>query len=112
LNKNSPSIPEQLASAGVSVLERGWLSANNIVIQGDGPTALVDTGYWTHAEQTLALVDHALSGDPLDLILNTHLHSDHCGGNAAVQKRYPNATTLIPPGHSSHVANWNPVALT
>jgi glyoxylase-like metal-dependent hydrolase (beta-lactamase superfamily II) len=112
LNKSSPSIPEQLASAGVSVFERGWLSANNIVVQGDGPTALVDTGYWTHAEQTLALVDHALSGHPLDLILNTHLHSDHCGGNAALQKRYPNATTLIPPGHSSHVADWNPVALT
>ena len=70
------------------VLERGWLSANNIVFIGRDETAVVDTGYALHSEQTLALIDTALGGRPLDMILNTHLHSDHCGGNAALQARY------------------------
>jgi glyoxylase-like metal-dependent hydrolase (beta-lactamase superfamily II) len=48
---------------------------------------------------------------PLDLLLNTHLHSDHCGGNAALQGNYPELQTLIPPGHASLVSPWDPVAL-
>ena len=101
-----------LASAGVTCMERGWLSANNILIQGDGPTALVDSGYATHAEQTVALVSAALGSKALDLLLNTHLHSDHCGGNAALQQAYPALRTLIPPGQADAVATWNAEALT
>ena len=40
---------------GMQVFERGWLSANNILFTGSGTTTLVDTGYVTHAPQTLAL---------------------------------------------------------
>ena len=29
-------------------------------------------------------------------ILNTHLHSDHCGGNAALQAAWPGVQTAIP----------------
>lgn len=101
-----------LANAGVTCLERGWLSANNILIRGEGPTALVDSGYSAHAPQTLALVAANLEGAPLDLLLNTHLHSDHCGGNAELQQAYPALRTLIPPGQAASVANWDPVALT
>lgn len=97
---------------GVSVFERGWLSANNILFAGDENTALVDSGYCTHAEQTVALVEAALGGRPLDLLLNTHLHSDHCGGNAALQGRYSQVETKIPPGLAAHVRQWDPVALT
>ena len=50
-----------------------------------GTTAVVDTGYCIHAEQTLALVEAALQGAPLQRIVNTHLHSDHCGGNALLR---------------------------
>ncbi len=92
---------------GVSVLERGWLSSNNIVIAGADHCALIDSGYCTHSEQTLLLVDAALQGRPLDLMLNTHLHSDHVGGNAALQARYPALQTLIPPGHAQYVAAWD-----
>jgi glyoxylase-like metal-dependent hydrolase (beta-lactamase superfamily II) len=109
---SNPSTADLLASAGITVFERGWLSANNILIQGDGPTALVDTGYVSHADQTLALLGQVLGGKPLDRLLNTHLHSDHCGGNAALQQRYPQVSTHIPPGHAQYVANWDPVALT
>jgi glyoxylase-like metal-dependent hydrolase (beta-lactamase superfamily II) len=98
--------------AGVTVFERGWLSSNNILFHGSGPAALVDSGYCTHAEQTLALVRHELGGSPLRLLLNTHLHSDHCGGNAALQAVYPQLETRIPPGQAAQVRNWDPVALT
>jgi glyoxylase-like metal-dependent hydrolase (beta-lactamase superfamily II) len=98
--------------AGVSVFQRGWLSSNNILIQGEGGTALIDSGYCTHADQTLALIDSALQGRPLDLLLNTHLHSDHCGGNAALQARYPSMHTLIPPGHAEYVRVWDAYALS
>jgi glyoxylase-like metal-dependent hydrolase (beta-lactamase superfamily II) len=102
----------QTLPAGLTVLERGWLSSNNIVLLGDEATALVDSGYCTHAPQTLALVEAALAGRKLDVLINTHLHSDHCGGNAALQARYPDLQTHIPPGQAAHVADWNPVALS
>jgi glyoxylase-like metal-dependent hydrolase (beta-lactamase superfamily II) len=93
-------------------LERGWLSSNNIVIQGAAGTALIDSGYCSHAPQTLALLAASLQGRPLDVLLNTHLHSDHCGGNAALQASYPQLHTLIPPGQAQHVLDWNPDALS
>jgi glyoxylase-like metal-dependent hydrolase (beta-lactamase superfamily II) len=97
---------------GVHVLERGWLSANNVVITGQHNRALIDSGYWTHSSQTLALVHAALGGQVPDLLLNTHLHSDHSGGNAALQATYPAMQTLIPPGHAPLVTTWDPVGLS
>jgi glyoxylase-like metal-dependent hydrolase (beta-lactamase superfamily II) len=96
---------------GIQVFERGWLSSNNILFLGSASSALVDSGYSTHAELTAGLVSAALQQRPLDLLLNTHLHSDHCGGNAALQGNYPELQTLIPPGHASLVSSWDPVAL-
>ena len=98
--------------AGITVFERGWLSANNILFVGSGRSALVDSGYCTHSQQTSALIANALGGAPLDLLLNTHLHSDHCGGNAALQSTYPSLRTLIPPGQAEYVRIWDAVALT
>ncbi|MES2535748.1 MAG: MBL fold metallo-hydrolase [Pseudomonadota bacterium] len=95
----------------MQVLERGWLSSNNILFTGRDQTALVDSGYLTHAPQTLALVEHALQGRPLDRLLNTHLHSDHCGGNAALQNRYGCRTT-IPATEAAKVRAWDEDALT
>lgn len=93
--------------ANVLVFERGWLSSNNILFVGTDETALVDTGYCVHADQTLALVESALDSRPLDRVLNTHLHSDHCGGNAALQRRYPALLTDIPPGEAALVERWD-----
>ena len=97
---------------GMHVFERGWLSSNNILFTGGDKTLLIDSGYCTHAAQTLLLVDGALGSRPLDVLVNTHLHSDHCGGNAALQVRYPVLQTWIPPGHAPQVAQWDDVALT
>ncbi len=97
---------------GVTVFERGWLSSNSILLRGGGPIALVDSGYCTHADQTVALVRRALGRDALDVLVNTRLHSDHCGGNAALQSAYPGLRTLAPPGHAEAVRRWDTEALT
>ncbi len=97
--------------SSMQVFERGWLSSNNILFTGSTETALVDTGYATHAAQTMALVSHALQGRQLDRIVNTHLHSDHCGGNAALQDVYA-CRTSIPAAEADKVRTWNENALT
>lgn len=95
----------------ITVLERGWLSSNSVVFDdGDGAT-VVDTGYATHAEQTVQLIRHAARGKPLARIVNTHLHSDHVGGNAALQAAF-GATVLIPPGLAAAVTRWDEEALS
>jgi len=98
---------------GLTVLERGWLSANQAVFCAAGatPATVVDTGFGGHADQTLALVDHALAGEPLGRIVNTHLHSDHCGGNAALQRRR-GVETWIPTHSVAAVQQWNEDALS
>lgn len=103
----TPQLPDD-----IRVLERGWLSSNNVLLLSGECAALVDSGYATHAAQTLALVETALESRPLDLLVNTHLHSDHCGGNAALQARYTEMRTLIPPGQADHVRHWDAYALS
>lgn len=97
---------------GMFFLERGWLSANNVIFVDDDSAAIVDTGYCIHAEQTVTLVENSIGTRPLTRILNTHLHSDHCGGNAALQARWPHLQTWIAPGQAQHVRNWDPAALS
>ena len=101
-----------LVPVGVHVFERGWLSSNNILFADGGQTLLVDSGYCSHADQTLSLVGGILGDRPLDVLINTHLHSDHCGGNSALQARYPLVDTRIPPGQAPQVEKWDPIALT
>jgi glyoxylase-like metal-dependent hydrolase (beta-lactamase superfamily II) len=96
---------------GMTVFERGWLSSNNILFDGPEGTALVDSGYATHAPQTLALVRHALQDRQLDRLLNTHLHSDHCGGNALLQAQY-GCRTSIPASDADKVRDWDEAALS
>lgn len=99
---------------GLTVLERGWLSSNNVLIhpaRDETGAVLVDTGHAVHAEQTVALVRHALRGQPLARIVNTHLHSDHCGGNAALQRAF-GAPIVVPPGNADAVTRWDTMRLT
>lgn len=101
----------QRLPAGIRVFERGWLSANNVLLIDGDDTVLVDSGYVSHAEQTLALVEAALDGKPLKRLINTHLHSDHCGGNALLQRRWQ-PRTWIPAAEARAVAQWDVDALT
>ena len=93
------------------VFERGWLSSNCILFDDGNTSWLVDSGYSTHSVQTLELIALKLGTRPLDFLINTHLHSDHCGGNAALQAKYPELVTVIPPGQSDLVKVWDPVGL-
>jgi glyoxylase-like metal-dependent hydrolase (beta-lactamase superfamily II) len=103
---------QTLIIPGLQVFERGWLSANNILLTDAHSATLIDSGYVTHDSQTLMLVQSALNGRTLDQLLNTHLHSDHCGGNAILQQHFPAMRTFIPPGESEAVAVWNESALS
>lgn len=110
---NPVSLPqEHLNALGITVFERGWLSSNNILLTGGHEAALIDTGYATHADLTVELVRQALGARPLARILNTHLHSDHCGGNAALQAAWPDSRIAIPPGLAHAVRAWDAVELS
>jgi glyoxylase-like metal-dependent hydrolase (beta-lactamase superfamily II) len=102
------------ALRGLTVLERGWLSSNNVLIHpapGEPGAVLVDASHVNHAAQTVALVRHALAGAPLARIVNTHLHSDHCGGNAALREAF-GAPVFVPPGLRRAVQAWDGMVLT
>ena len=94
----------------VRVLERGWLSSNNIVFLDGERAALIDSGYVSHAAQTVALLEHALAGRRLTQLLNTHSHSDHIGGNAAVAAAF-GCQVIVPAGIDATIAEWNEDAL-
>lgn len=105
-----PDVPDATdALGGLTILQRGWLSSNNVLIhgtQGEPGAWLIDTGHACHAEQTIALVDQALAGLPLAGILNTHLHNDHCGGNAALQRHF-GLRPWVPQSRWQAVQQWD-----
>ncbi|MCX7176168.1 MAG: MBL fold metallo-hydrolase [Proteobacteria bacterium] len=94
----------------VRVLERGWLSSNNILFLEGEAAALVDSGYVSHAPQTVELVRQALDGRRLARLVNTHGHSDHIGGNAALQREF-GCTITVPEGITDAITTWDEEAL-
>lgn len=76
----------------VTFLERGVLHSNSAVICNGGDRdhfLLVDTGYCTGTGALIHAIEHT-AGRPLaqlELILNTHAHPDHTGGNAELVRR-------------------------
>jgi glyoxylase-like metal-dependent hydrolase (beta-lactamase superfamily II) len=70
---------------------------------------LVDSGYCSHRERTLELLasKDGLDRQPLERLVNTHCHSDHMGGNAAIANAYGCRIT-IPAGEVQHVDPWTP----
>ena len=99
---------------GIDIFERGWLSANNIFLYGDEDVSLVDTGYCSHQQLTLDLVSNALKQHDLSKLIkvvNTHLHSDHCGGNAALSKQL-DCEIWIPASEAMAVQHWDEALLS
>jgi glyoxylase-like metal-dependent hydrolase (beta-lactamase superfamily II) len=96
---------------GLVVLERGWLSSNNVLLDDGDGAALVDSGHCVHAPQTASLLRGLLGTRPLRRLINTHLHSDHCGGNAALQREW-GVETLVPAGSWQAVQDWDEQALS
>ena len=73
--------PEPLP-AWVTFQRRPFPDANMLLLQGRQP-ALVDSGFVGHAQQTAAWVRRHTARAML--VVNTHWHSDHVGGNALLQ---------------------------
>ena len=98
----------------IQVIERGWLSSTHILLYAGESAALVDAGYVGHAPQTVELVKSALAArrpaTRLDLLVNTHSHSDHIGGNASLQAAL-GCRIAIPAGIERMVAEWDTDAL-
>jgi glyoxylase-like metal-dependent hydrolase (beta-lactamase superfamily II) len=106
----------------IQFIERDWLSANHIVFfdretSDQMAVSVVDTGYKKHAALTMRLLQNCLNTQRqipcrLARIVNTHLHSDHCGGNATLQRAFPSIETWIPQACAAMVREWDVSALT
>ena len=95
--------------SSIRVIVRGWLNCNQVVLRAPRDNVLIDSGYCTHREETLELVagGEGLAGEPLERLINTHCHSDHMGGNAALASAHGCRIT-IPEGEVKHVMPWTP----
>ena len=56
------------------------------------------------------LRDHGLDRTEIDIVINTHLHFDHCGGNTRVEKdkfvaTFPSAQYVVQRGEFEHAKN-------
>jgi hydroxyacylglutathione hydrolase len=70
-----------------------FLDAGLLLLPGANPT-LVDSGFVGHADQTADWV-HAHT-DQLSLVVNTHWHADHVGGNGMQQARGAGIAASVP----------------
>jgi hydroxyacylglutathione hydrolase len=67
--------------------ERPYPSANAILLLGASPV-LVDPGFGSDIADLFEwLTRHGVPPEQLALVVNTHYHSDHVGGNRALQER-------------------------
>jgi glyoxylase-like metal-dependent hydrolase (beta-lactamase superfamily II) len=90
-------------------------AVNCLLIHSDGKNILVDTGYGQkltdkmqtnaglerpHGDLLAHLARHGVQPADVDIVINTHLHLDHCGGNTkyngdVVVPTFPNAAYYI-----------------
>lgn len=87
-----PASPQNAADARVEVFPvRGNIymlvgAGGNVTLQvGEDGVLVVDPGSGPASEQILAAIRN-LTDKPVRWIINTHVHADHTGGNAAVAK--------------------------
>jgi glyoxylase-like metal-dependent hydrolase (beta-lactamase superfamily II) len=98
--------------SGFHFFERGWLSSNSLLIHDTEQAVLFDSGYVTHASQLLALLQLSLNTQPLDAVINTHLHSDHCGGNHVLQTNFEHLHIHVPGTQFKDALDWSDSSLT
>ena len=94
------------------VFVRDWLSSNNILLKSRDGHVLIDSGYSRHAPLTLALLasERGLGDEGLASLVNTHCHSDHVGGNAAIVRKYE-CPVAVPAAEAPLVERWDGKAL-
>ncbi len=91
----------------IRVIVRDWLNANQVVLLGR-EAIVIDSGYGRDAQRTLELLrqPQALGDRGLDLLANTHCHSDHMGGNAALRRQW-NCPVAVPIGEAPLISTWD-----
>ena len=96
--------------SNMSFIERDWLCANHVMFRDGDSATLIDSGYGKCNEATIAKVDTVLDSWPgasLDRIINTHIHSDHIGGNAELQRLHAGCSITVPRDEQSALVNWD-----
>ena len=92
-----PHGPEKILP-GFYFFRRGYLNANHFAYRSERPI-LIDTGYlgdWKVTESLLSGL--GLNLDDTALIINTHTHCDHVGGNHQIQEHSDCGIALHPRG--------------
>lgn len=94
------------------------LGLNSLLVQSSSINLIIDTGIGSHFDSKLSglyMVDNepglfaalekvGLMPDDIDIVINTHLHFDHCGGNTIVSRggdihpAFPRAKYIIQKG--------------
>lgn len=114
-------IPKALWSrrVGCDGKNRMLMGLNSLLIRGGEKTVLVETGIGNKFDDTVRriwepeakLIDNLVAGgvapDSIDVVVNTHLHFDHCGWNTVrkdgrVLPTFPRATYYAPEGEWRH----------
>ncbi len=101
------------------------LGLNSMLVRGQGKTVLVETGVGTKTGRTPGVSGTDESGsllrnlqregirpEDVDIVVNTHLHFDHAGGNTLISDgkpvpAFPRARYLIPKGEWQVAASPN-----
>ena len=92
----------------IAITDKTWYQAgaNNLglIATGDGGAIVVDTGL---DRETGRLLRKALDslGLTLHVVINTHHHADHIGGNAYLARAFPAATFYAPPLEAALIAH-------
>jgi glyoxylase-like metal-dependent hydrolase (beta-lactamase superfamily II) len=106
-------------------LHRYAMGLNSLVVRGHGKTVLVETGVGTKAGRTPGAAGIDASGglienlaregirpEDIDVVVNTHLHFDHAGGNTLMTEgkpapAFPAARYVIQKGEWQDAASPN-----
>ena len=76
--------------------ENGILDCNTYVIKGD-PSIIIDPGLTEYLPNlTSSFLRDGINPKDIDIIINTHLHADHCWGNAAFKEISGARILLLP----------------
>jgi len=118
------------------------MRANSLLVRAAGKTIIVETGNGTKWDAKQRGIYAVQDGDPLldslalqgvqardvDLVINTHLHFDHAGGNTRIENgravpAFPRARYVVQRGELEHAGkpterdrasyfpeNWQPIA--
>ena len=101
------------------------LSMNCLLVRAGGNRILIETGAGDKMNPKLREIygldgPHLIDGlrkygvrpDEIDIVINTHLHFDHCGGNTHVETdklvpAFPNAKCIVQKGEFEHALRPN-----